>query len=81
MEVRGADLTLAELEAILYRVSHVVDALPSSGGAKGLSVNVKENRAEVWVDDRAVFEAALQEAGLQLPEHVVVLELGERGNP
>ena len=81
VEVRGADLTRAELEAILYRASHVVDALPSSGGAKGLSVNVKENRAEVWVDDRAVFEAALQEAGLQLPEHVVVLELGERGNP
>ena len=37
---------------------------------------VKKNRVEVYVKDKARFEAALREGDARLPEHVAVLESG-----
>ena len=37
-------------------------------------VNVPENRAEVYVTDKARLEEALERNGQALPEHVVVIE-------
>lgn len=73
VEVRGADLTLVELEALRAQAARIADVL---GISHHSATNVEENRAEVWLpdpDDVARLEAALREAGMRVPEHVVVL--------
>jgi len=73
VEVRnGADATLAELRAAEEGAARIVDSLgiPADSG-----IHVSKNRAELLVTDRAAFEAALQDAGERLPEHVIVIEV------
>lgn len=70
----GAEATLEELGAAQREVGQVFDHLNNEGAAS--STNVKRNRVEVYVKDKARFEAALRQEGVHLPEHVVVLESG-----
>ncbi len=67
VEVRAAQATLASLEAAMAETMRVLQTLDLNVIA---ALNVKENRVEVIVIDRAWFEAELDKAGVQLPEHV-----------
>jgi hypothetical protein len=73
VEVREASATLVELESALHETNRALDRL---GFDVSCGLNEMENRVEVWVTDRAWFEAVLREANIQLPEHVelVVVE-------
>jgi hypothetical protein len=75
VEVRGADYTLAELEAIQTQALRELEKLDF--GVNCL-LNVKRNRVEVPVVDRAWIESQLRLAGAELPEGVelVVVEDG-----
>ncbi len=44
-------------------------------------INVFENHVELYVTDPAQFDAALQEANIQLPDNVEVVPVGELGAP
>jgi len=72
VEVRGADLTLIELEALRVQMVRIADEL---GIPQHSATNIEENRIEVWLpdpDDVAGLEEALREAGMRAPEHVMV---------
>jgi hypothetical protein len=73
VEVRKASATLVELESALHETIRAIDRL---GFDVSCGLNEMENRVEVWVTDRAWFEAVLREANIQLPEYVelVVVE-------
>lgn len=74
IEVRsGAEATYAELVAAQREAGRMLDRLKI---AHASGDNVKKNRVEIYVKDKARFEAALQEEGARLPEHVVVVESG-----
>ena len=68
----GADATAADLEAAQREVGRLFDHLKVAYAASG--TNIKKNRVEVYVKDKAHFEAALREGGVRLPQHVVVVE-------
>ena len=70
----GAEATAAELEAAQREVGRLFDRLKIGYAASG--TNLKKNRVEIYVKDRAQFEAALREGGARLPEHVAVVESG-----
>ncbi|NOR83870.1 MAG: hypothetical protein GQ526_10310 [Ardenticatenales bacterium] len=74
IEVCAAEATLAELNAAQYEAGRLVDEL-------GLSVasgtHIQENRVELYVTDRPLFDATLQAAGVQLPDHVEVITIYE----
>lgn len=74
IEVRTAPKSLAELQAIQQSVIQIVHELnfPFSS-----SLNVQKNQIELYVTDQALWESALQEAGLQLPEPVEVIVIYE----
>jgi len=78
IEVRPAEATYAELMAA-QREAHRL--LGEAGFSLGLSFssgsNVQENRIEIYVTDRALFDAALKEANVRLPEHVEVVTVYE----
>ena len=70
----GAEATAAELEAAQRKVGRVFDRVTYRHAASG--TNIQKNRVEVYVKDKARFEAALRESGARLPEHVAVVESG-----
>jgi streptogrisin C len=78
VEVQSASATLAELEVARERAADIVDGL---GIQADSGTDVRDNRAELWVTDRARLEAALQAAGVQLPEEVGVVEVEELAAP
>lgn len=71
VEVRGADYTLDELSAIQTEAHDLANAL---GFQVSSGQNVRENRVELFVPDRAAFEAALAEGGETLPQGVAIVE-------
>ncbi len=74
VEVRSwADATLKELHAAQEKTSRLVDELDV--GVEGTGIDVQKNRAVIYVTNKARFEAALREAGAQLPEHAEVVEI------
>lgn len=72
LEVRsGARATFAQLHDAQEKAMRVVDGLDMVAGS---GVNLRKNRAEVYVTDRAQLEAALRKADARLPEYVAVVE-------
>ncbi len=69
IEVRTAEATLAELQAAQAETNVVLEEL---GISVSSSINIQENRVELYVTDLSMFETALQEAGINLPDHVAV---------
>jgi len=67
VEVRSASVTLAELAAIQAQTTQALDRLDFEVTSL---LDVKGNRVEVVVTDRAWFEKELENAGVDLPEHV-----------
>jgi len=74
IEVRTARATLAELRAAQQEAHRLL-------GGLGLSIasgtNVQENRVELYVTDRSLFDATLNEAGIELPGLVEVVTIYE----
>jgi hypothetical protein len=74
IEIRsGAEASLVELAAARDKASRLVDEL--NVRTEGPATNVKMNRAEIYVTNKARFETALREEGVRLPEHVGVVEI------
>ena len=67
VEVRKADVTYADLQAIQAETSHALDRLDLTVSC---ALDVKGNRVEVWVTDREWFKGQLRKADIRLPDHV-----------
>ena len=76
IEVRTVDATLEQLKRSQREAGAIVKGL---GFQAASSINVFENRAEIYVRDRSQIEEALQNSGQTLPAHVRIIEMG-RGN-
>ena len=74
IEVRAATATLAELEAAQQEMHRLLDRL---GLSVASGIHVQENRVELYVTDRPLFEATLREANVVLPEPVVAVTIYE----
>jgi hypothetical protein len=70
VEVRDANVTLAELETIRAQAARELDKLDYEVHH---ALDVKGNRVEVWVTDREWFEGELRAAGIRLPKHVALV--------
>ena len=73
IEVRTVDATLKELKRAQQKAGSIVRGL---GFQAASGINVFENRAEIYVQDLAQFEEALEKSGKTLPEHVRIFEQG-----
>ena len=71
IEVRTVDATIQELKRAQREAGWIVAGL---GFQLASGINVFENRAEVYVPDRAKLEDALQKSGRTLPPHVYIVE-------
>jgi hypothetical protein len=78
VEVRPAGRSLAELEATQDAVMDTILELDISVNS---GLNLSENRVELYVTDPAVFDTTLKEAGIQLPDSVVVIGVDELASP
>jgi hypothetical protein len=63
---------LKELEAAQAEAERIYDELCLRAES---GINITKNRVEVYVTDRERFMAALRRAGVELPEHVAVVEV------
>ena len=70
VEVRRADATLRDLKRAQSEASDMVADL---GFLIASSINVFENRVELYATNRTALEDALREDGKSLPAHVVIL--------
>ena len=78
VEVREASATLAELQKAQKRAGDLVRDL---GIRADSGIDVKQNRVELYVTDRAQLEFALQQANVRLPEHIAVVEVEGLAEP
>lgn len=78
VEVRKARVTLTELRSARAQAAQIAAQLgiPAQSG-----INVFENRVELYVTDRAQFDAALRVASIQLPDYVEVVTVEELSTP
>lgn len=74
IEVRTAEVTLVELKAAQEEAHRLLDEL---GLSVASGINVQVNRVELYVTDRPLFDATLQEANAQLPDHVEAITIYE----
>ncbi len=74
VKVRTAEVTCGELEAIQQEAHRLLDEL---GLAVASGIDIEENQVELYVTDRSLFDATLQEANLQLSEQVQVITVYE----
>jgi len=70
VEVRMAEVSLAELKTTQQKVRQIIQEL---GLAFSSDINIQENQVELDVTDQALWEASVQQAGLHLPENVRVI--------
>ena len=74
IEVRTAEATYEELKAAQREARWLLDELELSSAS---GINIKENQVELYVTDRSLFNAKLQEANARLPDHVEVITIYE----
>ncbi len=67
----SAEATLKEQRAAQDEASRMLDRLKVEHAS---ATNVKKNRAEIYVKDKARVEATLRREGVRLPEHVIIVE-------
>ena len=70
IEVRTVDATLRQLKRAQQEAGSMVRGL---GFHAASSINVFQNRVEIYVSDRSLLEEALQESGKTLPAHVQIV--------
>ena len=71
VEVRHADATLPELMKAQAEAHEIVSRV---GFQVASGINVFENRVELYADNRAQLEEAIEENGLALTDHVLKIE-------
>ena len=74
IEVRTAQATYEELKAAQQEVHRLLD---ESGLSLASGINIEENRVELYVTDRSLFDTTLREANIRLPDHVEVITIYE----
>jgi hypothetical protein len=74
VEVRTTEVTLTELKAVQQEVHRLLDQL---GLGVASSINVQAHCVELYVTDRPLFDTTLQEAKVQLPDHIEIITLYE----
>jgi len=74
IEVRNLEVTLEDLRAAQRRAGRLLEEL---GLFFDSSINIKENQVEIYVTDSELFYKTLEEADVQLPDHVVVIVVYE----
>jgi hypothetical protein len=72
VNVKRVEASMKELNAARAEAQNIVDRLGISRISSDL--NVSKNRAEFYVPDKAKFERRLDASGLELPEHVAIIE-------
>ncbi len=75
VKIKRVEAALAELRAARAEAERMLDRLGiqySSGD------NLYKNRMEIYVKDKAQVQRRLREAGLEMPEHVVLIEAWSR---
>lgn len=70
VQVRTAQASLAELRAAQLQVTQIIREL---GLPFSSAIDVQKNQVELYVTDHALFQASLEQAHLQLPEHVAIV--------
>ena len=70
IEVRTAEATLRDMERAQLEAARIVADL---GFRVASGIDVKENRVEIYAQDRAGLEEALRGSGKSLPDHVVII--------
>ena len=70
IEVRTAQATHRDLQKAQTNATRLVHGL---GFNTASSINVFENRVELYASDRAAIEEALRQSGKTLPDHVVII--------
>ena len=79
VEVRTVGASIAELSAAHNEAHRIVTE--ELGVRANSDINITKNRVEIYVIDKEGLEAALREAGEEMPEHVAVVEVKELGGP
>lgn len=74
IEVRNAELTLAKLKSTQDEIRHLLDEL---GLSVASGIDVPGNHVELYVTDRPLFDASLQEANARMPDHIEVITIYE----
>lgn len=78
VEVKTVEASLVELEDAQAGAARIAGDLNIPVAS---DINITKNRAELYPPDQAGFEAALREAGVELPDHVAVLGPEEPPRP
>lgn len=73
VDIKRVEASMVELNAARAKAEGMFDRL---GVVYGSGENVFKNRMEIYVADAAHARRNLRAAGLELPEHVVVIEMG-----
>ncbi len=76
VNVEQVEASEAQLNAARAEAERIIDRLGISRVSSDL--NVFKNRAEFYVPDKTKFERRLNASGLELPEHVAVIEGSSR---
>lgn len=74
IDVRSANVTYAELKVAQQKTQQLLQGLSLSVAS---GINIQENRVELYVTDRTLFDTTLQQANVHLPDHVVVMTVYE----
>ena len=78
VEVRSAVATMVELDRSQTEAMNVANEV---GIRAESGTNVMQNRVELYVLDSGQLDAALEKAGLALPDHVHVIEVSSHSEP
>jgi hypothetical protein len=71
VKIKAVEATLVELNAARAEAERMLDRL---GIRYNSGDNVFKNRMEIYVKDKSAVERKLHASGLELPEHVIVIE-------
>ncbi|MEA3345575.1 MAG: hypothetical protein U9Q78_04935 [Chloroflexota bacterium] len=74
VEVRNAEATYEELKAAQQEAHRLLD---ESGLSLASGIDIKENRVDLYVTDRSLFDTTLREANVRLPDYVEVITIYE----
>ncbi|MDY6911118.1 MAG: hypothetical protein SVM79_01985 [Chloroflexota bacterium] len=74
VEVRTAEATYEELKSAQREAHRLLDEV---GLSVDSGINVMENQVELLVTDRPMFDTTLEEADMQLPDHVEAITVYE----
>lgn len=78
VEVRTVEASIVELSAAQNEAYRITEKL---GIRADSDINITKNRAEIYVTDKERLEATMREAGVEMPEHVAVVEVEGLARP